>query len=1165
MKQAPIRQSSFRRSFYRLSAVFVPGFVLSLLLAGCGSTVQTTTSGATVSIAASPSSVAAGASSTLTVTAANATAVTVTGSDGSSYTLTATGGTQSVTPTKTTTYTATATGTGASATATATVTVTAPLVPTPTVTLSASPASVVLGSASTLTVTFTNATAVTITGGASPIAVPVTSSPQTVQVSPSATTTYTATATGATGSSPATATATATVTVTAPPPTVSLTASAPAITVGQSSNLIVTFTNATAVTITGGATPINVPVTSSPQTVPVSPAATTTYTATVTGGTGTTPVTATATVTVTAGPPTVTISASPASVPWGTASALTVAATNAGSVVVTGTDNSSYTLPAAGGTQSVTPSTTTTYTAKATGASGTTPATKTAKVTVTYVAPTGALSASPNPVGVNTASTLSYSATSATTLSISGTDGSHFTGLATGQQTVSGTEVVTPTAAGTITYTLSATGPGGGPITTQAILTVDPQPTVTIVPSTTDINLNGQVKLLITATNSTAVTLAASGSDTNTYTVPSASGGTVTVTPTSVGTATYTATATGAAGTTPATSAPINITVGPVATAQSIKHVIFMMQENHTFDNYFGMLNPYRKNPLGTGTCPNNALGVPQCYNVGDDGNTYNVDGIDDKLTTLNTDSTDPAAPGGYPSGDVYPGAVVQPFYRQQSTCIDDDSSDWLASFGDVYRWSTSTNRPIQMNGFVHTGEGYANSCYASNNCIGDVGNVFTDLLGARAMGYYDQTYLNYYYYLASQYSLSDRWFSPVASKSVVNRIATFSGGTTQGLVHDPSGDDHLTSQLAFPTIFRELNAASPAVSWKIYYSETNGECLTADDCTGGAGAYPSTWFESFTDSYKYIQENPGNSSGSNCAALTPPLQPSSVVGDSYNSFCIDPTHIAPITQYFTDLTNDALPQFVFIEPGYGISDEHPGSGQPILQGQLEVAKLINAWMGTFGTPHDSYSNSVFFLAYDEGGGPYDHVPPVPGHSNDFTINSDMGTLPAGGILDIGGANGVPGGGIAVNPDGVLYWPCVNPTPGTPDLHCDLADGEAGSNPPDDVSTYGFAAQLGFRIPNMVISPFAKRHYVSHVPMDHTAIIRFVEDLFINNATGNTNAAQYLTQRDAAQPNLLDFFDFANVPWATPPTPPSPYVDNPWKSKCTPANAPMNNNGQTLN
>ena len=65
----------------------------------------------------------------------------------------------------------------------------------------------------------------------------------------------------------------------------------------------------------------------------------------------------------------------------------------------------------------------------------------------------------------------------------------------------------------------------------------------------------------------------------------------------------------------------------------------------------------------------------------------------------------------------------------------------------------------------------------------------FTDTEGQRAMGYYDEGFLNYYYYMASQFAVSDRWFSPVASKSIDNRIATFTGGTTQGLVQDPGGE----------------------------------------------------------------------------------------------------------------------------------------------------------------------------------------------------------------------------------------------------------------------------------------------------------------------------------------------------------------------------------------
>ena len=46
----------------------------------------------------------------------------------------------------------------------------------------------------------------------------------------------------------------------------------------------------------------------------------------------------------------------------------------------------------------------------------------------------------------------------------------------------------------------------------------------------------------------------------------------------------------------------------------------------------------------------------------------------------------------------------------------------------------------------------------------------------------------------------------------------------------------------------------------------------------------------------------------------------------------------------------------------------------------------------------------------------------------------------------------------------------------------------------------GFAAQLGFRVPNMIISPFTRKHYVSHTPMDHTAVIKFVENRFIGSS-----------------------------------------------------------------
>ena len=619
---------------------------------------------------------------------------------------------------------------------------------------------------------------------------------------------------------------------------------------------------------------------------------------------------------------------------------------------------------------------------------------------------------------------------------------------------------------------LNQTSGGGGSSTS---------PTVTITASPATVTSGNSSTLTVTASNATQVKV--TGSDGSSYSLQAA-GGSQSVTPAT--TTTYTATATGTGGQESANAIVTVNAAGGTGSVSSIDHVIFMLQENHTFDNYFGMLNPYRE--------ANN-------WDVGSDGKTYMVDGIDDKLNTISNQDD---------QGDTYP------LFKFTSTCVDDMSSDWLASYGDVNRYDFLTTRPMNVDGFVHNAEGYANSCSlpgAAGSCAG----AFSDTTGQRAMGYYDQGFLNYYYYMASQFSISDRWFSPISSKSIDNRIATFTGGTTQGLVKDPGGDDDL-GQLDIPNIFQELDQAG--VTWKIYYTVTQGFCLEEDDCQGSADAkYPATDFSNLTYSYQYLYQN---SSGAACAA---PTQPSSVVGDSSNSFCIDPNHIAPVSTYFTDLTNGTLPSFAFIEAGYGNNDEHPGSGQSILEGQVQVASIVNSLMAS-----TSWKDSVFFLSYDEGGGPYDHVPPVPGHSNDNT-DASLGTIP-----DISQ--------IAVNPD--IYNPCVPPG-GMATVHCDLASTDPGANSGDAPAADGFAAQLGFRVPNIVISPFSRKYYVSHTPMDHTAIIKFVESRFIGGSA-------HLTAHDAAQPDLLEFFDFNGVPWATPPAPPKPVTDESLGyNSCTPA------------
>ena len=89
--------------------------------------------------------------------------------------------------------------------------------------------------------------------------------------------------------------------------------------------------------------------------------------------------------------------------------------------------------------------------------------------------------------------------------------------------------------------------------------------------------------------------------------------------------------------------------------------------------------------------------------------------------------------------------------------------------------------------------------------------------------------------------------------------------------------------------------------------------------------------------------------------------------------------------------------------------------------------------------------------------------------------------------------------------------------------------------PPDDIAPDVVATpnapaawnQYGLRVPAFVISPFAKRNYVSHVVHDHTSVLRFIETKF------NLGA---LTRRDANADNLLDCLDFHRPAFLEPPT-----------------------------
>jgi phospholipase C len=137
------------------------------------------------------------------------------------------------------------------------------------------------------------------------------------------------------------------------------------------------------------------------------------------------------------------------------------------------------------------------------------------------------------------------------------------------------------------------------------------------------------------------------------------------------------------------------------------------------------------------------------------------------------------------------------------------------------------------------------------------------------------------------------------------------------------------------------------------------------------------------------------------------------------------------------------------------------------------LAKVVDALGAS-----PQWPGTMLVVTYDEGGGYYDHVPP-----------------PA-----------------ALAPDPIP--PMVQP-------------GE---------STYDGFSRYGFRVPAVIVSPYAKRNYVSHRLYDHTSILAMVERKW------NLPA---LTYRDANANDLTDFLDLGAMARHRPTFPTLPKLAAP--------------------
>ena len=465
----------------------------------------------------------------------------------------------------------------------------------------------------------------------------------------------------------------------------------------------------------------------------VSPSQTTTYTATAVDANGlSTTTTVTVTVAAAGSTPTISLSITPAVVASGQAATISWQSANATSVAISpsilGDDQTSVDLS---GSAQIVPTANATYTATATGAGGAT-AKATAAVNILNVS----LTATPATIGPGQSATLSWNTNiaSGTTLSID-------QGI-NGVNGPSGSVTVSPAA--TTTYTITATN-GAAAATAQA--TVNAPLSVTLTASPANITPGQQATLSWNSRGATALSI-----DNGIQTVQGPSGSQA-VSPSQ--TTTYTITATDSGG--HSTTALTTVTVSTGSGLGTIKHIIFMLQENRSFDSYFGQLQAYASQK------------VPG----------YQIN-------------------SGYDPTRLMPlisGALAHPFHEPTER-TENLTPAWNESHFDVHQQSDGT---FQMDQFAKTTHSVTHNF---------------DPDGLRAFGFYDQTDLPYYYELATQFATSDAFHSSLLSNTFPNRSYMFCA-TSQGRIRpDPAGHAPWTC----PTIFSSMQNAG--VKWAYYYTD---------------------------------------------------------------------------------------------------------------------------------------------------------------------------------------------------------------------------------------------------------------------------------------------------------------------------------------------------------
>lgn len=447
-----------------------------------------------------------------------------------------------------------------------------------------------------------------------------------------------------------------------------------------------------------------------------------------------------------------------------------------------------------------------------------------------------------------------------------------------------------------------------------------------------------------------------------------------------------------------------------------IRHIVVLMMENHSYDNYLGMLQ-------GRGD------GFPL--------------GADGKPEISNRDTA------GEPIRAHHLSSTVQ---RPQVP-----SQSWHATH---HQWDEGKH------------EGFVTSTQVVVPADGDVDAAQCEGAGAAiGMGYWTEEDLPFYYGLARTFPLADRWFSSCLGPTFPNRRFLIAG-TAHGLIDDAPAD--LLNYPPAGTIFDLLSRHG--ISWVNYYpvhADQSGLRRYARHKRKMARRRLLSGLRAFPAVTSGVQKD---------MQFTADVFPMGIGRYA--------RHVRSTDRFFADAAHGTLPAFSIVDPDFdAYSEENP---QDIRKGESFAAEVIKAVMHGKGWP-----DTLLIWVYDEHGGYYDHVPPPPAVPPDDIEGRSLTGTPS-------------------RLQTVLRM--VFPKKVKVDDNLD-----AGPHRYD---------RYGFRVPAVLVSPYARPDYVCSEVLDHTSVLKLVEEKW---------NLPPLTARDAAAVSPLSALDLTGPPaFLEPPSLPEP-------------------------